>query len=312
MKIIKLFSSLILLLIIFTANAQTSQRGFSFQGYAISNESVALTDEHIDVKFTIYSKSGTGFVYEEEHADLITDYYGVFHAVIGKQLPALFQKLDFTAKGADYWLKVEVKKLSDFVYTRVSDAEMMSVPYARFADNGVPIGTIISFGAGIDKIPEGWLLCDGTQYDGTTPEYEAIYGVLKNTWGGSGTNFNVPELRGYFLRGVDNGRGQDPDAIARTSKLAGGNTGDNVGTYQTEGIKTHDHPLTETNHTHGYSDSYAGTVMSDDTSGRSVANTSTSTDNGTTNSSGAGVSIRAVGDNLSRPKNANVLYIIKY
>jgi len=64
-----------------------------------------------------------------------------------------------------------------------------------------PPGAIISFGA--SSAPSGWLICDGTAVSRTT--YAALFAVLGSTWGaGDGsTTFNVPDLRGQFLRGFD-------------------------------------------------------------------------------------------------------------
>ena len=322
MKIIKLFLSFILLLIVYTANAQTAQRGFSYQGYAVTSEGVALSEEHINVRFTVYPKSGGGDAYEEEQRT-ITDFYGIFNAMIGEQTPALFQKMNFTAKNADFWLKVEVKKLADQVYTKISDAEMLSVPYARYADNGVPVGTIISFGAGIDQIPEGWLFCDGTQYDGTLPQYQQLYNTLENTWGGTGTNFNVPELRGYFLRGFDGGTGNDPDAVSRT----GGEVENQIGSYQIDTMPTHNHHMeidTETTgaHTHTMSQvSYAygiggganGLYVIYNADGAFVSSTHPLTNTtGNHDHTIVGDSDNNLGSAETRPKNAAVLYIIKY
>lgn len=47
---------------------------------------------------------------------------------------------------------------------------------------------------------DGWLLCDGKGYDRTT--YSQLYGVIGTKFGGSGSNFNVPDYRGFFLRGA--------------------------------------------------------------------------------------------------------------
>ena len=320
MKTIKLFSTAILLFTILTVNAQTSQRGFSFQGYAVSNEGVALAEEAIDVKFTIYPKGGVGYSYEEEHSEVVTDYYGVFHAIVGSKTPILFQKMNFTAKGADFWLRVEVKKTTDAVFTKISDAPMLAVPYARFADNGVPVGTVISFAAGTTKVPEGWLLCDGTEYDGTLPEYTQLYDIIANTWGGTGaSDFKVPELRGYFLRGFDNGAGNDPGVAARTNSN-GDVVGDVVGSYQTDAAIAHDHTFsgsTSSGGTHSHSFASAmnfsgGSGSSGNNGGDGEGNSVSSTNSAGSHSHSFSGTTANTGDVETRPKNAYVLYIIKY
>lgn len=42
--------------------------------------------------------------------------------------------------------------------------------------------------------PSGWLICDGSSYG--TATYPDLYGVIGTVYGGSGTAFNVPDLRG--------------------------------------------------------------------------------------------------------------------
>ena len=46
----------------------------------------------------------------------------------------------------------------------------------------------------------GFLLCNGTSYSTTT--YARLFLVIGYTFGGSGANFNVPDLKGAFLRGA--------------------------------------------------------------------------------------------------------------
>lgn len=56
-------------------------------------------------------------------------------------------------------------------------------------------------------------MCDGSAVSRTT--YAALFGVIGTAFGvGDGaTTFNVPELRGEFIRGLDNGRGVDAGRV---------------------------------------------------------------------------------------------------
>ena len=97
------------------------------------------------------------------------------------------------------------------------------------AAGGVPAGTVLPFGGSTP--PNGYLLCDGTSYHVST--YPELYAAIGTAWGTvDGNHFNVPDLQGRFLRGVDNGTGRDPDAATRTATNVGGNVGDNVGSIQ--------------------------------------------------------------------------------
>jgi hypothetical protein len=66
-------------------------------------------------------------------------------------------------------------------------------PILSLGDNtfGNPIGTIIDFAG--NNIPNGYLECNGARY--LTSEYPDLFNVITYSWGGSGLNFNVPDLR---------------------------------------------------------------------------------------------------------------------
>ena len=66
-------------------------------------------------------------------------------------------------------------------------------PLLSVGDNtfSIPIGTIIDF-AGANP-PNGYLDCNGASY--STSLYPDLFNVLSYTWGGSGSNFNIPDLR---------------------------------------------------------------------------------------------------------------------
>ena len=59
------------------------------------------------------------------------------------------------------------------------------------AVQGVNTGIVVPWGSA--SIPSGFLLCDGTSYSTTT--YADLFAVIGYTYGGSGANFNVPDLR---------------------------------------------------------------------------------------------------------------------
>ena len=70
-----------------------------------------------------------------------------------------------------------------------------------------PAGMISSFCASTP--PTGWLQCNGAAVSRTT--YADLFAAIGTVYGaGDGsTTFNVPEMRGEFLRAWDNGRGVD-------------------------------------------------------------------------------------------------------
>lgn len=80
----------------------------------------------------------------------------------------------------------------------------------------IPYGTIIQSAA--VNTPAGWINCDGTSYPVAT--YRNLYNAIGYTFGGSGANFNVPDLRGRV--GVGIGTGTAPYATVKTLGGAGG------------------------------------------------------------------------------------------
>lgn len=101
-----------------------------------------------------------------------------------------------------------------------------------------PSGMVAAFA--FDSPPTGWFECDGAAISRTA--FASLFTAIGLRFGiGNGsTTFNLPDLRGEFIRGFDNGAGNDPDAGSRTDS-GDGTTGDNVGTKQVDEFKSHVH-----------------------------------------------------------------------
>lgn len=79
----------------------------------------------------------------------------------------------------------------------------------------------------------GWLPCDGSSYPKS--QYPLLAIAIGTAYGGSGGSkgsFNVPDLRGRFLRGTSYGSKMDPDTDSRIAMNLGGNTGNAIGSLQ--------------------------------------------------------------------------------
>jgi len=92
----------------------------------------------------------------------------------------------------------------------------------------LPSGSVTMFAA--TSAPSGFLECDGSNVSRST--FSDLFNAIGTTFGvGDGsTTFGLPDLRGEFVRGWDNGRGAD--------------SGRNFGTFQTDEIKSHSHGIT--------------------------------------------------------------------
>ena len=152
-------------------------------------------------------------------------------------------------------------------------------------NTNTPTG-MISIHAGATA-PTGWLLCDGTSY--ASASYTALFSVVGYTFGGSGANFNVPNLKGRVVVGIDGSqtqfdiRGETGGAMTHqhdasnsgntsighdhTVPALSGNASNAAGHDHTipglsglaANVAGHDHTITVTNNNsgnHGHSDNF--------------------------------------------------------
>jgi microcystin-dependent protein len=104
----------------------------------------------------------------------------------------------------------------------------------------LPIGTVLPYVG--TTAPTGFLVCNGASISRTT--YAALFAVCSTRFGAvNGSNFNIPDMRGMFMRGWDNGAGVDPDAASRSAHSFGGATADSIGTEQADAFESHVHEV---------------------------------------------------------------------
>jgi len=171
------------------------------------------------------------------------------------------------------------------------------------AASTIPSGTIVAFGGPTSTIPDGWALCDGAEL--SRAEYHALFEAIGTSHGsGDDANtFNLPDLRGYFLRGADAGAGVDPDASTRLAARDGGNAGDLPGSVQNDAFESHKH---------GGDAWSAGSVRIE--SGNQTMSANRWRTNDPSSAEGFwGVSVAPplAGGSETRPKNVAVNFIIK-
>lgn len=202
------------LLSIVNAHAQTSvtSSGMSIQGIArdVNNEALANV-EVLALGFTVYyfvGSSTTPTVILTATANVKTDNFGVFSYVLNINQ----DQYNLISNQSAY---LKVSSASSVVF---SDEKLQTVPYAIFAQNGVPTGSVMPFIGTV--APHGWLLCDGTDIPSGT-----YYDNLKTLAGAK-----TPDLRGMFLRGTGN-------------TATSGRSGPALKVVQQDDILTHRHDL---------------------------------------------------------------------
>lgn len=132
--------------------------------------------------------------------------------------------VEFEATRADSLVTIGTTKITDGGVTNVKLADN-SVSTAKIIDGAVtaaklaagtivPTGTILPYGG--TTAPTGYLFCDGASY--TTASQTALHGVIGYAFGGSGANFNVPDMRGRTAYGK--GTHADVDTLGESDGLA--------------------------------------------------------------------------------------------
>jgi len=148
-----------------------------------------------------------------------------------------------------------------------------------FGGDTVPAGSVFHIAGTV--APTGYLIANGQAVSRAT--YPVLFGVIGTRYGaGDGsTTFNLPDLRGEFIRGWDAGRGVDP--------------GRSFGTWQADEFRSHAHLDNMFQQSHLYDGNVSGTYRAAFPTGRHV--------NMWTSSAGGAE---------TRPRNVALLPIIKF
>jgi len=98
---------------------------------------------------------------------------------------------------------------------------------ALSAVSAVPAGTVVYLA--MSTVPAGWLKANGAAVSRAT--YAALFAAIGTTFGvgDGGTTFTLPDLRGEFIRGWDDGRGADAGRTLGSWQVATAFMGDGDG-----------------------------------------------------------------------------------
>ena len=158
--------------------------------------------------------------------------------------------------------------------------------------------------------PSGYLKCNGAAVSRTTfADLFAIIGTTHGEGDGSST-FNVPDLRGEFVRGWDDGRGVDSGRSFASSQSSQ-NLQHNHGVTD----PGHGHSINDPGHIHqvaySNSDSGDGVIEESGTGFNGFEPTETATTGITINNASTGISTQNHGGSEARPRNIAMMYVIK-
>ncbi len=167
---------------------------------------------------------------------------------------------------------------------------------------GVPSGSV--FCMAVVSIPTGYLECNGAAVSRTT--YSALFAIIGVNYGsGNGSStFNVPDLRGEFVRGVDRGRGVDSGRQAASSQ-GSQNAQHNHSASSTSSV-------TDPGHKHNLNFNMGSIISSGGAFGLKDSGNADRMFTATTGISvSTSTSIGNQGGGEARPRNVAMLYIIK-
>lgn len=170
--------------------------------------------------------------------------------VLGKTYPAGTEILGTQNEpaGSVPYPLVRAKNLSD-VPDKALGRQNLDVYSKAEVDAKVPAGAVLYFAR--NTAPAGWLKCNGAAISRSA--YSALFAAIGTTFGaGDGvTTFNLPDLRGEFIRAWDDGRGLDNGRVfgsvqgsmiqehTHTGSSAAAGTHNHTGTAQSAGAHAH-------------------------------------------------------------------------
>lgn len=152
--------------------------------------------------------------------------------------------------------------------------------------------------------PSGYLKCNGAAVSRTT--YADLFTIIGTTHGaGDGSStFNVPDLRGEFVRGWDDSRGVD--------------SGRSFGSSQSDANKQHNHAVNQWTHNHTGTKEFGSRTNKLGVPSGTDNTDSISTDDGNfgyeapvMNNQTSNISLASAGGNEARPRNIAMMYVIK-
>jgi len=111
--------------------------GINFQTVIYDNNNLPVTNQTIDLRFSIMSANNANtIIYQETHDNVSTDDFGQIALIIGKGTPQVntFSQADWGA-GDMYDLKIEVDLTATGAnYTDMGTNKFFTVPYAFYAE----------------------------------------------------------------------------------------------------------------------------------------------------------------------------------
>lgn len=140
MKNIYIFFTLILSGLVSQAQNQVP-RGINYQAIARNNAGSVYVNVNLGVRISILQGGPSGTVQYSERHSATTNSFGLFTLKIGGGTPLTNTFSEITWSTANQYVKVEIDPAGGTNYTEIGSSELLSVPYALYAENGGGQGT---------------------------------------------------------------------------------------------------------------------------------------------------------------------------
>ena len=186
-----------------------------------------------------------------------------------------------------------------------------------------PAGTVIWYAG--NTAPTGYLKANGDSIpngagtvQGISADYSGLYAIV---------GASLPDLRGEFIRGWDDGRNIDGSRGIRSTQSQQAESHTHVATTGTDGAHTHTATIAEDTHDHDLPDLHQGVgwgseMQKGDAASNPITTTKTETDahthtisihdNNSTHTHNIAVQNQVGGGTETRPRNVALLACIKY
>lgn len=222
-------------------------------------------------------------------------------------------------------LDVNQQKSLQLLTSNIAQLEQLQQVNASLSD-GLSVGSIIASAS--NSVPDSYLVCDGSQY--SISQYQDLFVSIGGTYNNSSNTdtslyFNVPDLRGIFLRGLDSKHklGQYEKyatALPVSNSFVTDSQGSHSHSMDSQGNHVHDIAWTYINNdsqTYAFtgpniSRHYMSTGNTDSITPLSIGTSNTGAHVHTIMSNGGHAhSIVNGGDSETRPNNISLIYLIK-
>jgi hypothetical protein len=139
-KILTLLSAVLMLLFVGQINAQVPQ-GFNYQAVARNSSGVLIANQVVGIKIYIHETSSSGTVVYSETFSPTTNQFGLFTIAIGQGTPVTGTFSSISWNTGNYWMQVEMDPTGGTSYTSMGTSQLLSVPFAMYANNAGTSGT---------------------------------------------------------------------------------------------------------------------------------------------------------------------------